>query len=111
MSQFHESLPSAGGNAQSFALDSVRRRSHPQVARDVALVLGGGGAAARLPRPDWPDRPMMVTAIDAHTGELAAFDRDSGVDLVDAVTASCAQTRILRGTTPARCRSGPGTFV
>src|SRR5262245_53845312 len=33
--------------------------------------------AARLPRHDWPDRPMIVVAIDAHTGELAAFDRDS----------------------------------
>ena len=46
--------------------------------------------AARLPRPDWPDGPMIVVAVDAHTGELAAFDRDSGVDLVDAVTASTA---------------------
>ncbi|MGC2191657.1 MAG: patatin-like phospholipase family protein, partial [Candidatus Dormiibacterota bacterium] len=46
--------------------------------------------AARLPRAEWPDRPMIVTAVDAHTGELAAFDRDSGVDLVDAVTASTA---------------------
>jgi len=209
MPQFHESLPPAGGQAQSFTLDSVRRTSHRPVARNVALVLGGGGAAgnaweigviagladagidmtqaadlvvgtsagataaaqvrsgipaaellaavlsppirpagqngerppslpmatvfermraigaaatsaadlqramgafglesdsilgpaagqrramvaARLPRPDWPDRPMIVTAVDAHTGELAAFDRDSGVDLVDAVTASCA---------------------
>jgi NTE family protein len=45
--------------------------------------------AARLPRHEWPDRPMIVTALDAHTGELAAFGRDSGVDLVDAVTASC----------------------
>jgi NTE family protein len=33
---------------------------------------------------------MIVVAVDAHTGELAAFDRDSGVDLVDAVTASTA---------------------
>ena len=46
--------------------------------------------AARLPRREWPDRPMIVTAVDAHTGELAAFDRNSGVDLVDAVNASCA---------------------
>jgi len=210
MSQFHESLPPTGGKTRSFALDSVRRTSHPQVVHNVALVLGGGGAAgnaweigiiaglagagldmteaadlvvgtsagattaaqvrsgiaaaellasvlsepvrpagqnperppslpmatvfermraigaaatsaadlqramgafglesdsalgpaaagqrraivaARLPRPQWPDRPMIVTAIDAHTGELAAFDRDSGVDLVDAVTASTA---------------------
>jgi NTE family protein len=210
MSQFHESLPSTGGKAQSFTLDSARRTSHPQVVHSVALVLGGGGAAgnaweigviaglaeagldmreaadlvvgtssgataaaqvrsgmpaaellasvlfppaqpagqnreqpaslpmatvfermraigaaatsaadlrramgafglesdsglgpaagqqrramvaARLPRPEWPDRPMIVVAGDAHTGELAAFDRDSGVDLVDAVTASTA---------------------
>ena len=59
-------------------------------------VLGPGAGqrravvAARLPRPEWPDRPMIVVAVDAHTGELAAFDRDSGVDLVDAVTASTA---------------------
>lgn len=46
--------------------------------------------AARLPRHEWPERPMIVTAIDARTGELAAFDRESGVDLVDAVTASTA---------------------
>jgi NTE family protein len=46
--------------------------------------------AARLPRPEWPDRPMIVVAVDAHTGEVAAFDRDSGVDLADAVTASTA---------------------
>jgi NTE family protein len=52
--------------------------------------------AARLPRHEWPDRPMIVVAVDAHTGELAAFDRDSGVDLVDAVTASTA----LPGGTP-----------
>jgi NTE family protein len=46
--------------------------------------------AARLPRLEWPDRPMIVVAVNAHTGELAAFDRDSGVELVDAVTASTA---------------------
>jgi NTE family protein len=209
MSQFQESLPSTGSKAQSFTLDSVRRTPHPQVVHNVALVLGGGGAAgnaweigiiaglaeadldmteaadlvvgtssgataaaqvrsgipaaellasvlsppvqpvgqnrerpvslpmatvfermraigaaatsaadlrramgafglesdstlgpaagqrramvaARLPRPEWPDRPMIVVAVDAHTGELAAFDRDSGVDLADAVTASTA---------------------
>ncbi|MGD0685819.1 MAG: patatin-like phospholipase family protein [Streptosporangiaceae bacterium] len=59
-------------------------------------LLGPGAAqrramvAARLPRPDWPDRPMIVVAVDAQTGEMAAFDRDSGVGLADAVTASCA---------------------
>lgn len=46
--------------------------------------------AARLPRPDWPARPMIVVAVNAHTGEVACFDRNSGVDLADAVAASTA---------------------
>jgi NTE family protein len=44
----------------------------------------------RLPTHTWPDRVLRVTAIDIATGELVVFDRDSGVDLVDAVAASCA---------------------
>jgi NTE family protein len=52
--------------------------------------------AARLPHPEWPDRPMILVAVNAHTGQLAACDRDSGVDLVDAVTAGTA----LPGLTP-----------
>ena len=46
--------------------------------------------AARLPSQRWPQRPMLIVAVDAHTGEPVVFDRHSGVDLVDAVTASCA---------------------
>lgn len=38
---------------------------------------------------------MIATVIDAHTGELALFDRASGVDLVDAVTASTALPGLL----------------
>ena len=33
---------------------------------------------------------MILVAVNAHTGEVMAFDRDSGVDLADAVTASTA---------------------
>jgi NTE family protein len=46
--------------------------------------------AARLPRPEWPDRHLVITACDAQTGEFVTFDRDSGVELVDAVAASCS---------------------
>jgi NTE family protein len=46
--------------------------------------------AQRLPSHAWPDRVLRLTAIDAATGELVVLDRDSGVDLVDAVAASCA---------------------
>lgn len=44
--------------------------------------------AARLPGQEWPRQPVQVVAVDARTGEPVAFDRDSGVDLVDAVAAS-----------------------
>lgn len=46
--------------------------------------------AARLPTGRWPRRTVLITAVDAQTGEPVVFDRDSGVDLVDAVAASCA---------------------
>jgi NTE family protein len=46
--------------------------------------------AARLPSQRWPERTMLVTAVDARTGEPVVFDRHSGVDVVDAVAASCA---------------------
>ena len=46
--------------------------------------------ATRLPSQHWPQRPMLIVVVDAHTGEPVVFDRHSGVDLVDAVAASCA---------------------
>lgn len=68
----------------AFGLESDSILDPAAAGRRRALV------ASRLPRPEWPERPMIVVAVDAHTGELAAFDRDSGVDLADAVTASTA---------------------
>ena len=44
--------------------------------------------AARLPSQHWPQQPVLIAAVDAHTGEPVVFDRHSGVDLVDAVAAS-----------------------
>ena len=46
--------------------------------------------ASRLPAPNWPEQTVLVTAVDAGTGEPVVFDRQTGVDLVDAVAASCA---------------------
>ena len=46
--------------------------------------------AARLPAANWPERDLRIPAVDAITGEVAIFTRDSGVSLVDAVAASCA---------------------
>jgi NTE family protein len=45
---------------------------------------------SRLESTQWPDRPLVITAVDAATGEFVPFDRDSGVPLLLAVAASCA---------------------
>ncbi|AHH20716.1 patatin-like phospholipase [Nocardia nova SH22a] len=45
---------------------------------------------SRLPVHEWPRQRLLITAVDTATGEPRVFDRDSGVALVDAVTASSA---------------------
>ncbi|MFQ1000540.1 patatin-like phospholipase family protein [Modestobacter sp. SSW1-42] len=46
--------------------------------------------AAALHSSAWPERPLVVTAVDADSGEFTTFTRSSGVELVAAVGASCA---------------------
>ena len=93
MATVFERMRAIGAAATSAA---ELRRAMGAFGLESDAVLGPGAeqrravVAARLPRPEWPDRPMIVVAVDAQTGELAAFDRDCGVDLVDAVTASTA---------------------
>jgi NTE family protein len=45
---------------------------------------------SRLPSHDWPARAVRIVAVDAESGEPRVFDNTSGVNLVDAVAASCA---------------------
>jgi NTE family protein len=45
---------------------------------------------SRLGVDRWSDRNLKVTAIEAETGKFVVFDKDSGVDIVHAVAASCA---------------------
>jgi NTE family protein len=49
-----------------------------------------GAVAGRLLDDTWPDRHLLIPAVDALSGELRVFTRDTGVELIDAVTASCA---------------------
>jgi len=53
------------------------------VDRVESLIVGPGGSAIRL--------------TDAKNGELTVFTRDSGVELVDAVTASCRAGSVAAG--------------
>jgi len=73
------------------------RRGMGAVALELAAMAGESAqarwratVASRLPSQRWPDRDVLLTAVDANTGEPVTFGRHSGVDLADAVAASCA---------------------
>jgi NTE family protein len=73
------------------------RRSMGAVALDVAATSDPSAqarwratVASRLPSQHWPSRRVFITAVNAETGAPVVFDRNSGVDLADAVAASCA---------------------
>jgi NTE family protein len=46
--------------------------------------------ASQLPVQTWPERSVAMVAVNVETGERRAFDRNSGVELVDAVAATTA---------------------
>ncbi|RAO55445.1 hypothetical protein LUPAC06_04169 [Micromonospora saelicesensis] len=62
---------------------AVAARTQSEASRRVVIE-------ARLPDREWPQRRLLITAVDASSGEFVVFDSDSGVSLVDAVGASCA---------------------
>lgn len=62
---------------------ALRSRTVPESVRRAVIE-------QLLPSRSWPERRLLITAVDAETGESKAFDRDGGVSLTDAVAASCA---------------------
>lgn len=73
--------------------DDERRRRLCRLALDadtVAEPLRWQAIAARLVGSGWGDGRVSVVACDAATGARRVFDATSGVDVVDAVTASSA---------------------
>ena len=60
----------------------------------LALSLEGPDRRAlvqtQLPTDGWPERDVRLIALNAETGVRRAFDRASGIDLVDAVMATTA---------------------
>jgi NTE family protein len=95
---------SADVDMEKFGLDFAALLSGPgtegeTLARIGAYALAAGTVPpdqrravieARLPDAAWPDRTILLTAVDAESGQFRVFDRDSGTDLIDAVAASCA---------------------
>ncbi|MGO4144922.1 patatin-like phospholipase family protein [Paenarthrobacter sp. YAF11_1] len=85
------------GNIMNASTDMAdMRRRLGAAAIDMAEAMKGSSArwratvATRLPQAQWPDRNILLTAVDARTGDPVIFHRHSRVDLVDAVAASCA---------------------
>jgi NTE family protein len=81
--------------ASQDAADMRRRMGAAAIERETASdgswqTSWRATVAARLPSQRWPHRPVRITSVDAQSGEPVVFDRHSGVDLVDAVAASCA---------------------
>ena len=60
-------------------------RAHPPGGQERVAVI-----RSRIEVDRWPERDLRITAVNAETGEFAVFTRDSRVDLVHAVAASCA---------------------
>jgi NTE family protein len=46
--------------------------------------------APQLSLQSWPTQRVLIAAVNAETGQRRVFDRDSGIDLVDAVIATTA---------------------
>lgn len=81
----------AARNSDGTALDTRRRIGIEALAtqtiteRERRTIIG-----RRLPAHTWPDRDLRIVTVDAHSGRHRVLDRGSGVELVDAVAASCA---------------------
>ncbi|MFD3872382.1 patatin-like phospholipase family protein [Streptomyces sp. NPDC058623] len=106
---YERQLGDAGGEAAArfgagllarYAVAMARSRDAAQYRRRIgamALAADTGPEAvrrevlkARLVSHEWPERRLVVTAVDALSGELTAFERAGDAGLVDAVSASCA---------------------
>jgi NTE family protein len=80
--------------ADSTDAADMRRRMGALALPNDATADGAGQerwratVASRFSGSDWPERRVLITVVDAATGEPVEFDNDSGVDLVDAVAAS-----------------------
>ncbi len=93
--QVADHMERTGAIMRTAAGPADMRRRLGAAALELDTASDGSGSArwratvaARLPQPGWPERRLLVTAIDAVTGEPVVFDHDSGVDVVDAVAAS-----------------------
>ena len=77
-------LPGSG-NKKRARVGAMSMRAHPPGGDKRVAVI-----RSRIGVTEWPDRELKVTAVEAESGRFTVFDKDSGVDIVDAVASSCA---------------------
>ena len=77
-------LPGSGNTKRS-RIGAMSMKAHaPGGEKRVEVI------KSRIGVEQWGDRDLRVTAVEAETGKFVVFDKDSGVDIVHAVAASCA---------------------
>src|SRR3954451_9468175 len=77
-------MPGSGSRKRA-RIGAMSMRAHPPGGQERIEVI-----RSRIGVEAWGDRALKVTAVEAETGEFVVFDKDSGVDIVHAVAASCA---------------------
>ena len=77
-------LPGSG-NTKRARIGAMSMKAHPPGGEKRIEVI-----RSRIGVDTWSDRDLKVTAVEAESGEFVVFDKDSGVDIVHAVAASCA---------------------
>jgi NTE family protein len=81
----------------------ARWAAYPEMNVERCAEIGRMAIASRTPTeeawiasfeefvlPDWPDRDLRLTTVDAESGEFRAWTRDDGVEIRRAVASSCA---------------------
>ncbi|MET0837279.1 MAG: patatin-like phospholipase family protein [Marmoricola sp.] len=74
-----------GGRRKRSRIGAMSMRAHPPGGEERIEVI-----RSRIGVEAWGERDLKVTAVEAETGRFVVFDKDSGVDIVHAVAASCA---------------------
>jgi NTE family protein len=77
-------LPGSG-NRKRARIGKLSMWRHPPGGAERIEVI-----KSRIGVEHWGDRELLVTAVEAGSGRFTVFDKDGGVDIVDAVAASCA---------------------
>ncbi|MEU3472951.1 patatin-like phospholipase family protein [Rhodococcus sp. NPDC006774] len=84
-------LARAAQNSDGSAIDTRRRIGAEALAASTITERERRAIIERrLPSHSWPSRDLRIVTVDALTGRHRVLDRGSGVQLVDAVAASCA---------------------